>query len=245
MSSHAVILAAGNGTRMGRLTADRPKAMLEVAGRPLIERQIEALASFGVNDVTVVVGYQQERLRDHLGGRVHYIENPSYKTTNSLYSLWLARERLVNGAIVMNADILVTPELLGRLMEAPVEDAALIDPSSELGAEEMKVKTWLGFAVDFGKDLPAKESNGENVGILKFGVAGGRRLARHLDTLVALGNTKAWAPAAFRVLAQEWPIRAIPTGDARWTEIDFPDDLERARQLVAPPSKRRRRGDAV
>lgn len=232
--SRAIILATGNGTRMGRLTADRPKAMLEVGGQSLIDRSLGALASFGIADVTLVVGYQQQRLRDHLGNRVRFIENERYRETNSLYSLSLAREQLLDGAVIMNSDILVSQELLARLIEAPVEDAVLIDTTSTLADEEMKVKTWQGFAIDFSKELPPRDADGENVGILKFGARGGRRLVRHIDALIDAGEFNAWAPMAFRAVAQERPVRAITTDGLLWTEIDFPEDLDRARQIIVP-----------
>jgi len=232
LPSRAVILAAGNGKRMGRLTADRPKAMLEIGGLTLVERYLDALAACGIGDVTLVVGYRQERLRDHLGSRVRFIENGRYADTNSLYSLSLAREQLLDGAVIMNSDVLVSPELLWRLIEAPVEDAVLIDTTSTLDDEEMKVKTWHGFAIDFGKDLPPWDADGENVGILKFGPRGARRLIAHIEELLAAGGENAWAPAAFRALAREWPIRAVTTDGLPWTEIDFPADLDRARDMV-------------
>jgi len=235
----AVILAAGHGSRMGCLTADRPKAMLEVDGLSLIEREIDALAAAGVTDVTVVVGYQQQRLRAHLGGRVRFVENARYRETNSLYSLSLARETLRQGTLVLNSDILVSRELIARLVEAPVDDAVLVDSSSILAEEEMKVRIWQGFAVDFSKELRAQDAHAENVGILKFGAPGGRRLLAHLDGLLAAGYENAWAPMAFRAFAQGWPLRAIPVDGLPWTEIDFPEDLERARQLVAAPISRR------
>lgn len=231
--SRAVILAAGNGKRMGRLTADRPKAMLEVDGRPLVDRHLEALAACGIADVAIVVGYQQRALRDHLGDRVEFIENTRYRETNSLYSLSLAREQLLDGTVIMNSDLLVSPELLARLVFAPVGDAVLIDTAGELADEEMKVKTWQGFAIDFGKELPPWDADGENVGILKFGARGARRLVKHLDRLVAEGHLNAWAPQAFRAVAQEWPLRAITTDGIPWTEIDFPEDLERARLMAS------------
>jgi choline kinase len=232
-ASRAVILAAGNGKRMGRLTADRPKAMLEVDGVPLIDRELEALESCGVTDVTIVVGYQQQRLRDHLGNRVRFIENARYQETNSLYSLWLARDQVANGAIVTNSDVLVSAALMAKLVDAPAEDAVLVDASSTLAEEEMKVKIWNGFAIDFSKQLAAADADAENVGILKFGARGGRRLALHLDALIRQGDVNAWAPMAFRAVAQEWPLRAIATDGLPWTEIDFPEDLERARQMVS------------
>jgi len=232
--TRAVILAAGNGKRMGSLTADRPKAMLDVDGRTLIDRYLDALRAVGITDVTMVVGYRQERLRAHLGNRVRFIENARFAETNSLYSLSLAREQLRQGAVIMNSDILVSPELLRRLVASPARDAALVDTSSTLDDEVMKVTIWQGFAVDFSKELPPWASHGENVGLLKFSAAGGRRLVEHIDALVAAGDLNAWAPQAFRSLAQVWPIRAISTDGLPWTEIDFPADLDRARELVRP-----------
>jgi L-glutamine-phosphate cytidylyltransferase len=240
-ASRAVILAAGNGKRMGRLTVDRPKTMLEVDGRALIDRELDALAACGVVDVTIVVGYQHERLRDHLGSRVRFVENARYKETNSLYSLWLARETLKGGAVVMNSDILVSPPLLAKLIDAPVEDAVLVDTHSALADEEMKVKIWQGFAIDFSKELAPWDADAENVGILKFGPRGGCRLVDHMDALIAAGEVNAWAPQAFKAVAQEWPLRAITTEGLPWTEIDFPEDLERARQMVTQPMTRSKR----
>jgi L-glutamine-phosphate cytidylyltransferase len=240
-ASRAVILAAGNGKRMGRLTVDRPKTMLDVDGRALIDRELDALAACGVFDVTIVVGYQHERLRDHLGSRVRFIENARYKETNSLYSLWLARETLEDGGVVMNSDILVSQPLMAKLIDAPVEDAVLVDTHGTLAEEEMKVKIWQGFAIDFSKELAPLDADGENVGILKFGPRGGRRLVEHLDALIAAGEANAWAPRAFKAVAQEWPLRAIATDGLPWTEIDFPEDLERARQMVAQPMPRSNR----
>ena len=240
LPSRAIILAAGNGSRMGQLTADRPKTMLEVAGRSLIDRALDALGACGIRDVTLVVGYQRERLRQHLGDRVRFIDNARYRETNSLYSLSLARDVLARGALVLNSDVLVTPELVARLVEARVADAALVDSRSTLADEEMKVKIWNGFAIDFSKQLPPWEAHAENVGVLTFGAAGGRRLIAHIDALLAAGDENSWAPKAFAALAREWPIRAIDTGGLPWTEIDFPADLERAREMigVAPVARR-------
>ena len=102
------------------------------------------------------------------------------------------------------------------------------------------MKIWNGFAIDFSKQLPPWEAHAENVGVLKFGADGGRRLVSHIDALLAGGDENTWAPKAFAALAREWPIRAIDTGGLPWTEIDFPADLERARDLIgAAPVARR------
>jgi choline kinase len=237
----AIILAAGYGSRMGALTADRPKALLEIDGWSLIDRQLDALHHCGIDAVTLVVGYQQQRLRDHLRDRVTFVENVRYRETNSLYSLWLARETLTRGALVMNADVVMAPELVERLVWAPAHDAVLVDDSARvLGEEEMKVRLRHGFVIDFSKQLAPSDAHGENVGAVKFGAEGAARLVQHLDAQVASGKVQAWAPQAYRALAQEWPLRAVSTAGLPWTEIDFPEDLERARFEVVPAIVRTR-----
>ena len=232
--NNAVILAAGHGSRMGALTAERPKALLEVAGYSLIDRQVDALTMAGIRNITVVTGYKHHLLHEHLGGRVSYVHNERYSKSNSLYSLWLARDVLREGTVVMNSDILVSPMLIARLLATPAHDAALIDPRNDMGAEEMKVRLWNGFIAEFSKDMPRELAHGENVGILKFSRDGGTRLAHHLETLVHVGMANAWAPLAFSALAREWPLAAVSTHGIPWTEIDFPEDLARAEQVLAP-----------
>lgn len=233
-SRHAIILAAGNGTRMGALTTDRPKAMLEVAGVSLIDRQLDALHASGIHNVTIVTGYMAQTLHNHLGGAVTFVHNDRYAETDSLYSLWLVRDLLGRGSVVMNSDTLTSPMLLSLLVQAPVSDAALVDLRRNLGPEDMKVQLRKGLVIDFGKDLPPERSHGENVGILKFGPQGGTRLARDLETLVSRGHTRAWAPLAFTALAREWPLCAVSTHGIPWIEIDFPHDLARAERQFAP-----------
>jgi choline kinase len=219
---------------MGRLTVDRPKCLLEIGGMPLIERQLASLDACGIRDVTVVIGYQGAHLRAQLGDRVRYVENERYRETNSLYSLWLARDRLAHGALVLNADVLAPTLLIERLVRSRVEDAVLIDRRQGLGPEEMKVKLWADLVIDFSKELPPDRADGENVGIAKFGTHGGRRLIEHLESLVAAGHEQAWAPLAFGALAREWLLWAIATDGMPWIELDFPEDLDRARRVIAP-----------
>lgn len=230
----AVILAAGNGHRMGPLTIDRPKCLLEVGGQSLIERQLAGLEACGVRDVTVVVGYQGARVRSQLADRVRYIENTRYRETNSLYSLWLARHALAGGSLVLNADVLVPTSLLERLLRPHRADAVLVDRNRSLSAEEMKVELMADLVIDFGKDLPPGRAHGEHLGIAKFSAPGARRLIGRVESLVAGGHETAWAPLAFGALAREWPLWAVTTHGAPWIEIDFPEDLDRARREIEP-----------
>lgn len=234
LPQHAVILAAGNGSRMGTLTVDRPKPMLAVGRRTLIDRAIDALQCSGIRDITVVAGYRGEVLRAHLDGRVRIVNNPHYRATNSLYSLWLAAAHLTGGALILNSDVLFPSAMLDRLLGSPVPDALLFDSSSELDPEVMKVKLHGPFVIGLSKDLPPDEAGGENVGIVKISAEGAKRLVPILDRLVLGGAQTAWAPRAFAELARQQPVGAIDVAGLPWTEVDTPEDLERARLRVLP-----------
>jgi L-glutamine-phosphate cytidylyltransferase len=233
-----IILAAGKGARLNGTAGDRPKCLLEVGGKTLVARQIEMLRFAGIDDVTVVVGCQADRVRRSCGQDVQFIENSRFAQTNSLYSLWLARPLLPDGFVVMNCDLLIHPQLLVDLVTARHADALLLayqeDDDVPLGDEEMKVKVRRGRVVDISKTMPADEADGENVGIVKFGADGARRLVAYLDRRVASGGLRDWAPRAFCDFAKEHPLHAVGTRGLPWTEIDFPEDYERAVHEILP-----------
>ena len=233
-AARAIILAAGRGSRLRPYTDDRPKCLIEIDGRTLIERQIESLAECGITDVVTVIGYQAGLVRRVVGGRARYVENQLYRDTNSLYSLSLASHELRDGAVVINSDVLAAPLLFERLCGASAADAVLVDRDQVCGAEEMQVIIRNGLVVDFGKHLAVERCDGENVGMVKFGPEGARRLQETLTRLVDSGHANDWAPLAFREVARTWPLHAIETDGQPWIEIDHAEDLERAQRTIAP-----------
>jgi L-glutamine-phosphate cytidylyltransferase len=231
----AVILAAGKGSRLNGTTGDKPKCLIRVGDKTLIKRQIETLQSVGIDDITVIVGCQADRVRRLCGGGISYIENTRYAQTNSLYSLWLARPRLLDGFVVANCDVLFHPQLLIDLLTSRYDDALLIDYSEALlGNEEMKIKVRRGCVAAISKKLPADQADGENVGIAKFGADGARLLAGFLDQRVAAGGRRDWVPHAFDDFARVRPLHVVGTRGYPWTEIDFPEDYEHAVRDVLP-----------
>src|SRR5581483_4824807 len=194
-----IILAAGKGSRLNGTIGDKPKCLLRVGNRTLVERQIDTLRRAGVTDIAVVVGCQAEAVRRECGHGITYVENSRFAQTNSLYSLWLARPLLVegDGFVVMNCDVLFHPRLLVDLVTSRHEDALLIayqeDDEQPLGDEEMKIKVRRGRVVDMSKTMAADEADGENLGIVKFGAQGARLLAGLLDERVSAGAARDWA----------------------------------------------------
>ncbi len=233
----AIILAAGKGTRLDG-AAVKPKCLVEIGGSTLLHRQIEALRSLNVKKIVVVIGFGCDSIREECDNEITFVENLKFAETSSLYSLWLARDHLTEGFVVLNSDVLFHPQMLANLLESSCEDALLIskteDESSPMGDEEMKVRLDKELVVDISKDMDPLEADGENVGIVKFGAAGAKALVRYMDELIATGGVKDWAPRAFREYALHHPLHALSTDGLPWIEIDFPEDYQRAVTEVYP-----------
>lgn len=230
----AIILAAGKGTRLNGVDL-KPKCLFEVGGRTLLDRQVSALAEAEISDIVLVLGFEAERIRRHCPPNTSFVINSRFEETSSLYSLWLARDHLLEGFVVLNCDVLFHPQLLAKLISSTREDALLVDfANSELGEEEMKVKVSDGRVVDIRKDMDPAEADGENVGIVKFGREGAKRLIEEMDALISRGHEREWAPRAFRQFATRFPLHAISTDNYPWIEIDFPEDYRKAKDEIYP-----------
>jgi choline kinase len=233
-----IILAAGKGSRLNPIAGDNPKCLVKIGALTLIERQIQALRQWEIDDIAVVIGYGADRVRRTCGTDVEYIENEIFDQTNSLYSLWLARHLLLEGFVVMNSDVLFHPQLLKDLLTTRHEDALLIAYCSEckrpLGDEEMKVKVRGGQVVDISKLMDPAEADGENLGVVKFGPSGAQLLVEKMNSLIAARSYSDWAPRAFHDFAAERPLYAIGTRGYPWIEIDFPEDYRLAVDEIWP-----------
>jgi choline kinase len=232
----AIILAAGKGKRLDQIRGNDPKCLLDIGGTSLIERQISALNMVGIDDVVAVVGFGKEHVQARCGRQIRYVVNEIHEQTNSLYSLWLARELLRDGFVVLNADVLFHTQMLEDLITSRHENALLIsyDSLAPLGDEEMKVKVRKGVVVEISKQMNPAEADGENVGIVKFGPSGAALLIEQMDALVEGGNLKEWAPRAFGAFAATQPLHAIGTRGFPWIEIDFPEDYAAAQERILP-----------
>lgn len=231
----AILLAAGCARRLGALTENRPKCLLEVGGKTLIEHQIDALRDAGVERTVIVTGYFAEKIKAVCGGDVEYVLNDVYDKTNSLYSLGLALPRGRDGFVLTNADVYLDPELVQKLLRSPHPDALLYEAGDALGDEEMKVDIADdGTVRAMSKTLPNGSYRGENLGVLRFSAEAHQRLTPIVESLLSENQENAWAPKAFDQLCKDFPLHAISTGGLPWIEIDFPEDLARAREVIAP-----------
>ena len=227
----ALILAAGSGSRLRPVIGPYPKCLAAVGGSTLLERQLAALRAHAIDPVTVVVGYRRDAIEQVCGREVEFVYNPDFASTNSLYSLWLARDLLSEGFVVMNSDVLFHPHLLTRLLTSAHEDALLVarrEPDVRYSDEEMKVHLRDGCVAAIDKALCDSMADGENVGIAKFGADGAATLLQEAQALVDAGAVREWLPRAFHAFCRRRPLHVIETAGYPWIEIDFPDDYTRA-----------------
>jgi choline kinase len=234
MPTRAIILAAGRSKRLGALTEKRPKCLLKLNDANIIDHQIANLKANGITDITIVTGFCDDQVRAHCGPGFGYIPNTVFDTTNSIYSLWLALKEVPGPVVVMNSDVVFHPDILNNLLASPYPDALTVCFQSGMGDEEMKVKVQGDRIVDICKDMNPADADGENVGLLKFSEAGSRVLLAKAAELVGRGVVNAWAPRAFQEICPAHPLYAVSTEGLPWIEIDFPEDLERARAEIYP-----------
>jgi choline kinase len=233
-----IILAAGRGARLDGSQGDLPKCLISLGDCTLLDRQVHCLRQAGIEEIAVIVGFGADQVRQSGGRFLQYVENTVYDKTNSMYSLWLAREFFSDGFLVMNSDVLFHPQMLRDLLTARHDDALLVafrdEKTPPYGDEEMKVKVRRGQVVDISKQMEPAEADGENVGMAKFSAAGARLLLEQMDALVSGGNLRQWAPRAFLDFAKRKPLYAVGTRGFPWTEIDFPEDYQRALNEILP-----------
>jgi choline kinase len=230
----AIILAAGAGRRLG--VAD-PKCMVDVRGVSIIHRQLGAFRAAGVDDFVIVVGHERDRLRQHLAGqagRFTWVVNERYARTNTIYSLYLAREHITDTFYYANADVVFDRRLINRLRGAPCPSVLAVDRGI-CGEEEVKVIVRDGRVARLGKELAPDECLGEFVGVARFGAELAPPFVDALTALVERENvvTDYFERAVDRLCA-DWELCPVDIGDLPCIEIDFPEDLDRARSEIAP-----------
>jgi choline kinase len=243
---HAIILAAGRGARLAKHNpGGYPKCLMEFGGRSLLARHLDLLYGFGVRNADLVVGYEADRIIDHVATLrtrpdVAFHFNPRYEQ-GSVLSLWAAAETLHGGdaVLVMDADVLYHPDILQRLLQTPIENCYLLDRDFTHGEEPVKIAVRNGVMVEFRKRLAPRlqyDAIGESVGFFRFGPACAAAIAEQCARYDNEGLGDAPHEEALRDVLLERPqafgfedVTGLP-----WIEIDFPEDVARASDEVLP-----------
>ena len=246
----AIILAAGAGLRLGQHTKDIPKALLDLNGKSILERQISLLREYGVNEIFVVTGYQREK---HILKDIGYIFNSRYSETEQLASMMVARTKIFDDILVIFGDIVFDGQILQQILASDDDIAIAIDLDWEKSYNERpdnpktladKVlidrKKILQISAKV-KSLDMKNQQiGEFLGIIKLSPNGSKIIIKKYEELEKshigkFHDADSLERAKLVDILQELidsKVDIFPISiSGKWCEIDTPKDLERARKI--------------
>ena len=246
--TRAIILAAGQGRRLLPLTADRPKCLLEVAGKSLLEWQVDCLLDAGIAEVMVVTGFRAEAVdavvtRRYSGRGVAALFNPFFEVADNLASCWLARGAMSSDFILLNGDTLFEPAVLDRLLRSPPAPITLtVDRKDVYDDDDMKVQLDGMQVRHVSKTLPHDQIQAESIGMLCFRGEGPELFRGALESAIRHPTSlRLWYLSMIDALAGRDCVQACAITGLRWAEIDFPADLDRAGALFAGQARGARR----
>ena len=240
----ALILSAGQGSRLLPLTEEMPKCLLPIDSRTMIELQVEHLVACGVDEVVVVTGFHAGTVDCFLetlarpGLTIRSVFNPFFNVADNLASCWMARGEMIQDFVLLNGDTLFEPAVLAKLLEAPPAPITLaIDRKDSYDSDDMKVRLNGSRLVEVGKTLSSDAIDGESIGMIRFSGEGPRRFANVLDEIMRTPNGIGWwYLKAIGVLADQGLVETHSIEGLTWGEVDFKEDLERARDLFTTQS---------
>jgi choline kinase len=237
-----LILSAGQGKRLSPLTDDRPKCLVELAGRSVLEWQLRHLHQAGVTEAVVVTGFRADLVEAEVarlklpGMTIRTLYNPFYSVTDNLATCWLAREEMRGGPfMILNGDTLFEPAIAERLISAPAGAITVTVDRKVSGydADDMKVLTDGDALRAIGKTIT--DYDAESIGFLRFDADGAELFIKTLEAIMRTPEgLKRWYLSVINEIAQNHDVvrvRSIEGLD--WAEMDFPEDLIHNRALTA------------
>ncbi|MBC8489391.1 MAG: phosphocholine cytidylyltransferase family protein [Bacteroidetes bacterium] len=235
----AIILAAGRSSRLYPITLEKPKCLLEVGGRRIIDRQIAAIREIGIKDILIVVGYKGDVIKDDLGNSVRYREYHDYNKTNNLHTLWSVKDELQSDFLCFFSDVLFDSELIKKAKDS-IQDFCMIIDTSRVLEGTMRVTIKDGKLTAIGSQVSISNASGNFIGIAKFTKAGANKLVKQMEKMIS-GYHDDYYTMAIDILAKKGTeIGYVDVGNGNWIEVDTKEDFERANQLFSSNSKGKR-----
>ena len=236
----AIILSAGQGSRLGHLVDRRPKCMIDFNGRTLLDWQLDTLEANGVHEAVVVTGFHDELVRQTIearpaGPNVRTIFNPFYKVADNTGSLFMACEELRGDCLVWNGDTLVSNDLMRRVVENGRSGICVtIDRKAAYDEDDMKVVEEGGRLKAIAKRLPVDTVNAESIGLLAYRSGGAEQFREAIERAMRTPEgTTIWYLRVINQIAQKADVWTLDINGEEWGDVDFPADVDAARELTA------------
>lgn len=236
----ALLLAAGTGTRLLPLTLDAPKCLTEVGGIPILRRLVNNLRLQGITRLIVVIGYLGHRIQEFLEHdtsdmQIDYVFNPEYRTTNNIYSLWLARQQIHEPFLLVESDLLFEANMLTNMLQPDRVAISRILPwmngtTVELGANNRVTAFRLsGVKCDHARQY-------KTVNLYSFSLKSWRNVEKRLSRYISKRRLGGYYEAVLAEMVADGTLcfDAVFFDSGRWYEIDTTSDLCDAENLFPP-----------
>ena len=240
----ALILAAGVGSRLGDITTTLPKCLVPVAGKPMLEHQIDTLQNRGITDFVLVLGYQGEKIQEFILSQQKYrslhftfVKNVEYATTNSSYSWLQAYPHIKDEQYLhFNCDIIFSSDLLDKLMKEPHDNVLLVDQNVALDASMEQVVLG-GNKITFMDKANLPQAMGRGSGMAKLSPSGVKFMMERLQQHLQEGYKNQHCHGLMRYALQKTPFHALDAGDSFFFEINDPNELKIAEEEMSKHKK--------
>ena len=239
-----IIMAAGIGSRLQQINGNRPKCLIEKDGVSLISRSVKMLQDRNITDISVITGYRSELIHRELQGRVNFFHNPYYAVTNSIASLWLARDLLGDDVILMNADLYYESAVLDIAL-AQTGDAVMLSDCTRIVDADFRFGVQGSRIVKYGNRLTNQETDCEYVGIVRIDKRFIESFRTRLQQMIKKGDfSNWWEGVLYAFVDDDMTIMHKDVEGAFWTEVDHMGDYDRLvqwnrRQTRPEPNYRR------
>jgi len=229
----AIIMAAGIGSRLQSVIGDTPKSLIMAGGETLIARMVRILKSRNVTDITVITGYKKEHIHRILGPQVKYFDNPLYAVTNSITSLWLAKELLTDDVILMNADLYVEEKIIDIAL-AQTRSVVMLSDSSRIEDADFRFGVDGDRIVKTGNKLSNHDTDCEYVGIVRIDKGFVAKFKMRLEHMIKNADFRNWWEGVlYSFIDDGMTIYHEDVIGTFWTEVDHDGDYQRLNNWLA------------
>ena len=226
-----IILAAGKGSRIEKITDGNPKSFLLLGNKCLIQHQIDTLREHKVSEIVIVTGYKSLLFHKKFSAPdITFVNNPFYARTNILASLWFARNYLMDGFYFMHADTYFEPSIFGDLVDNNEEIVFAVNKKATI-PEDMKVRLDGNWVVEVNKAMECNLAHGEFTGLAKISPSVSHQVVEEVKRRIEVeGLHDDFFEAALQKLIDDgMNIYSLDIGKRLSIEIDFPEDYEEAK----------------
>lgn len=233
----ALLLAAGTGSRLFPLTQNSPKCLTLVSDKSILERLVTNLKSQGFKRLIIVTGHKKECIMDYLGEKsgdisIEYIHSPLYKTTNNIYSLWMARNIINEPFVLFESDLVMNSTLLDDMVYPDRMAVAHMQPwlnGTTVSVNKANIVTkFQKGTTDSYSDIRYKTVN-----IYSFSLLSWRAIVKRLNQYIDVGNVNCYYETVFSEMIDNKSLafESVSFDHKPWYEIDTIKDLAKAELL--------------